>query len=458
MTTTDHAPRPVPPRRSWRRGKKDPSPALRPVEPTAAPHSRAEEHQPTPAPRREKKDRELWGKVAQARDKVADVILPESDDENDEVASYPRWPVMILSGSAFVAIWGGWVALGLMCGFGPVNLLPGIGSGLTVNLAITLPLGMEVYAAYALGAWLTRRRINSKARTFAKWSSLFSLTLGWGGQVVYHLLASRGIEQAPWQVVVAVSGIPVLVLAFGAGLAHLLTVPHKRTRRPGVTAAAPLEDVPAPVTTPVAATVPVVAEAPAPVAATAASAEPAPWGGALDPAPAACPGRGRGPCPRGRHRSSARRLPRGDQRARPPDPGSRDRAVLPAGDRRADQRRQGHGRACLGRAPHLPRRTRSAAACQARGRRARAERTPSPRGARAAVSVNNGRAGTEPRPTPGRGRGRNCTSILLLFRSVPGVECDRGPGPARRAPLRYDPARWELPDCTRCTRCTRCAR
>ncbi|MEK8229361.1 hypothetical protein NKG05_30805 [Oerskovia sp. M15] len=167
------------------------------------------------------------------------MILPESDDEGDEVASYPRWPVMILSGSAFVAIWGGWVALGLMCGFGPVNLLPGIGSGLTVNLAITLPLGMEVYAAYALGAWLTRRRINSKARTFAKWSSLFSLTLGWGGQVVYHLLASRGIEQAPWQVVVAVSGIPVLVLAFGAGLAHLLTVPHKRTRRPTVAVAAP---------------------------------------------------------------------------------------------------------------------------------------------------------------------------------------------------------------------------
>lgn len=284
MTTTEHAPRPAPPRQSWPRGKKGRSSVPRIVEPIAAPHARAEENQPAPAPRRERKGRELWGKVARARAKIADVILPESDDEGDEVASYPRWPVMILSGSAFVAIWGGWVALGLMCGFGPVNLLPGIGSGLTVNLAITLPLGMEVYAAYALGAWLTRRRINSKARTFAKWSSLFSLTLGWGGQVVYHLLASRGIEQAPWQVVVAVSGIPVLVLAFGAGLAHLLTVPHKRTRRPSVTAAAPLEDVPAPVTTPGTATFPAGAAAPAPVTATVAPAEPAPWGGAPDPA------------------------------------------------------------------------------------------------------------------------------------------------------------------------------
>lgn len=306
MTTTEYAPHPAPPRRPWRRGRKDRRPTeSRPerkrrsekgrnsvpriVEPIAAPHARAEEHQPAPAPRREKKGRDLWGKVSRARAKVADVILPESDDQDDEVASYPRWPVMILSGSAFVAIWGGWVALGLMCGFGPVNLLPGIGSGLTVNLAITLPLGMEVYAAYALGAWLTRRRINSRARTFAKWSSLFSLTLGWGGQVVYHLLASQGIEQAPWQVVVAVSGIPVLVLAFGAGLAHLLTVPHKRTRRPVVAVATPLEEVPVPVTTPVAATVPVVAEVPAPVTATVAPADPAPWGGTPDPAPLPAP-------------------------------------------------------------------------------------------------------------------------------------------------------------------------
>lgn len=294
MTTTERAPRTVPPRRTWRRGMKDPSPAPLIVQPTAAPHTRAEEgRQPAPVSRRQKKDGNLWGTVSRARAEVADVILPESDDEDDEVASYPRWPVMILSGSAFVAIWGGWVALGLMCGFGPVNLLPGIGSGLTVNLAITLPLGMEVYAAYALGAWLTRRRINSKARTFAKWSSLFSLTLGWGGQVVYHLLASQGIEQAPWQVVVAVSGIPVLVLAFGAGLAHLLTVPHKRTRRPVVAVAAPLEEVPVPVATPVSATVPVGAEVPAPVPATVAPADPAPWGGAPDPAPVVAAARGR---------------------------------------------------------------------------------------------------------------------------------------------------------------------
>lgn len=133
----------------------------------------------------------------------------------------------------------------------------------------------EVYAAYALGARLTVRRIHRRARTFAKWSSLFSLTLGWGDQVAYHLLASRGAEQAPWQVVVAVSGIPVLVLAFGAGLAHLQGVPHKRKRRPAVAATAPHQDIPVPNATSVAATLPVAAEELAPVVVSLAPAEPA---------------------------------------------------------------------------------------------------------------------------------------------------------------------------------------
>ena len=68
----------------------------------------------------------------------------------------PRpWPVVLLALPAYVAIWGGWVELGRMCGFGPVNLLPGIGDGLVVDLAITLPFGMEVYAAYAMSTWLS---------------------------------------------------------------------------------------------------------------------------------------------------------------------------------------------------------------------------------------------------------------------------------------------------------------
>ena len=45
------------------------------------------------------------------------------------------WPLLLIAAPAMVAIWSGWVALGAMCGFGPVNLLPGIGSGSTLALA-----------------------------------------------------------------------------------------------------------------------------------------------------------------------------------------------------------------------------------------------------------------------------------------------------------------------------------
>ena len=40
------------------------------------------------------------------------------------------WLLPLVAAPAAVAIWSGWVGLGGMSGFGPVNLLPGIGSGL----------------------------------------------------------------------------------------------------------------------------------------------------------------------------------------------------------------------------------------------------------------------------------------------------------------------------------------
>jgi len=42
-----------------------------------------------------------------------------------------------------------------MCGFGVIHPLPGIWDALRLNTAITLPVGVEAYGAYALGAWLT---------------------------------------------------------------------------------------------------------------------------------------------------------------------------------------------------------------------------------------------------------------------------------------------------------------
>jgi hypothetical protein len=147
---------------------------------------------------------------------------------------YARWPVVVLAAGAFVAIWGGWVDLGRMAGFGPVNLLPGI-TPFYVDLSVTLPLGMEVYSAYALGVWLTHKTIRPEARLFAGWSVLASLIIGAGGQVTYHLLSANGVTRAPSEVVVLVACVPVAVMGMGAALAHLLTV----NRRPAAVAPEP---------------------------------------------------------------------------------------------------------------------------------------------------------------------------------------------------------------------------
>jgi hypothetical protein len=130
------------------------------------------------------------------------------------------WPVLILCLPAFVAIWGGWVEMGRLTGFGMVTLLPGF-SDFQINTAITLPIGVETYAAYALYVWLSGL-VNATARTFAKWSALASLLLGALGQVGYHLMAAAGWTSAPWPITAAVSCIPVAVLGMGAGLAHLM--------------------------------------------------------------------------------------------------------------------------------------------------------------------------------------------------------------------------------------------
>ncbi len=131
------------------------------------------------------------------------------------------WPLLLLAAPAFVAIWSGWVGLGDLTGFGVVHPLPGIADGFTLNTAITLPIGVETYAAYALKVWLSVG-VPARARTFARWSALGSLVLGAAGQVAYHLMSATGVTQAPWQITAAVACLPVAVLGMGAALAHLV--------------------------------------------------------------------------------------------------------------------------------------------------------------------------------------------------------------------------------------------
>jgi hypothetical protein len=131
------------------------------------------------------------------------------------------WPLVLLALPAFVAVWSGWVGLGGLTGFGVVHPLPGIADKFALNTAITLPIGVETYAAYALRAWLSGH-LTATARRFAKWSAIGSLTLGALGQVAYHVMAAAHLGHAPVWVTTLVACLPVAVLGMGAALAHLV--------------------------------------------------------------------------------------------------------------------------------------------------------------------------------------------------------------------------------------------
>jgi hypothetical protein len=158
------------------------------------------------------------------------MITTTNADQHDQAptSQAPRqrraWPVLLLALPAFVAIWSGWVELGRLTGFGPVSPLPGIWDSARIDTAITLPIGVETYAAYALHVWLAEQ-VSDRARRFARVSAIGSLILGAGGQVAYHLMAAAGVERAPWQITALVACLPVAVLGMGAALAHLVAEP-----------------------------------------------------------------------------------------------------------------------------------------------------------------------------------------------------------------------------------------
>lgn len=68
------------------------------------------------------------------------------------------WPLLVLAAPAAAEVWSGWVGIAQKTGFGLVSPLPGIWPSLHLDTAITLPVGVEAYAAYALRAWLARDR------------------------------------------------------------------------------------------------------------------------------------------------------------------------------------------------------------------------------------------------------------------------------------------------------------
>lgn len=142
-------------------------------------------------------------------------------DTEIKPATRSAWPILVLAMPAFVAVWSGWVGLGELTGFGVVKLLPGIWDAAKLNTAITLPIGVEVYAAFAMSVWMTGEH-GETTRKFARNSALGSLIFGAAGQVAYHLMSAAGFRSAPWWITTIVSCLPVAVFGMGALLAHLV--------------------------------------------------------------------------------------------------------------------------------------------------------------------------------------------------------------------------------------------
>ena len=146
------------------------------------------------------------------------------------------WPLLVLAAPAAAEVWSGWVGIAEKTGFGRVSPLPGIWPSLHLDTTITLPIGVEAYAAYALRAWLSSEdAVSPRTRRFAKWSAICSFLLGMAGQVASHLLADAGAARAPWAITTVVSCLPVLVLAMGTALAHMLRADASATDRSGTT-------------------------------------------------------------------------------------------------------------------------------------------------------------------------------------------------------------------------------
>ena len=122
-----------------------------------------------------------------------------SGADRDQARAVRSWPLLVLAVPAAAEVWSGWVGIAQLTGFGVVPLLPGIWSSLHLDTAVTLPVGVECYAAYALRAWLAGgHAISDRTRRFARWSAICSFALGMAGQVAFHLMDQDHVTRAPW--------------------------------------------------------------------------------------------------------------------------------------------------------------------------------------------------------------------------------------------------------------------
>lgn len=132
-------------------------------------------------------------------------------------------PLYVLATAAAITIWGGWVELGALTGFGPITPLPGIADGFHINTAVVLPAGVEFYAGFALSIWQGAARCGPATRAFARWSTLGALAAGMGAQIAVHVMRANQVAVAPLGVTVAVSCVPVATLGLAMALRAMVS-------------------------------------------------------------------------------------------------------------------------------------------------------------------------------------------------------------------------------------------
>jgi hypothetical protein len=76
--------------------------------------------------------------------------VPDADrpaTARDHAKTIRSWPLLVLAVPAAAEVWSGWVGIAQKTGFGTVPLLPGSWPALHLDTAVTLPVGVECYAA-----------------------------------------------------------------------------------------------------------------------------------------------------------------------------------------------------------------------------------------------------------------------------------------------------------------------
>jgi hypothetical protein len=159
---------------------------------------------------------------------------------SDGTRTVRSWPLLVLAAPAAAEVWSGWVGIAQKTGFGLVSPLPGIWPSLYLDTYHPARRGGGVCRVRA--ARLAERRAAGQRPDPPVCQVVRDLlALGMAGQVAYHLLAQAGAARAPWPVTTIVSCLPVLVLAMGTTLAHMLRADA------GITADAPDQETGGPV-------------------------------------------------------------------------------------------------------------------------------------------------------------------------------------------------------------------